>query len=387
MEWVFWILAALLVYLHGGYALILVGLVRLRGSATKRPSADPDNRVEDWPAVTILIGAYNEEAVLAAKLDSLLAQDYRGTMRLLVVSDRSSDGTDDLARRYADRGVELYVAPRRLGKAANFSAIVGDLTSEVVVCTDAAGSFASDVVRLLVRRLDDPRAGMVGGRIFYSNVDATGVSRGEGLYWRFEVLLRTLESRLGGTVIVSGACYAIRRTLFRPVVSAFPDDFMSPLNVIDQGFRVLYEPRARIEESVATTVSGEFRTKTRIISRNAAALWSMRRLLNPFRGPGAVVKLLSHRLLRWLVAPMLLAALTLNILLAGQPFYGVFLIGQVLFYALALLGLVPAFRRRRLIFIPFYFCLVNLAASFGLFRALRGRISGVWEPVEREDGP
>ena len=187
-------------------------------------------------------------------------------------------------------------------------------------------------------------------------------------------------------MIVSGACYAIRRELFRPVASAFPDDFMSPLNVLDQGHQVLYEPRAHIEESVATTVGGEFRTKIRIISRNAAALWSMRRLLNPLRGPGMVIKLLSHRLLRWLVAPMLLAVLGLNLLLAGKLLYGILLTGQLLFYGVALLGAVPTLRRQKVFFVPFYFCLVNLAAVFGLFRALRGRISGVWEPVERDGG-
>ena len=177
-------------------------------------------------------------------------------------------------------------------------------------------------------------------------------------------------------MIISGGCYAIRRELFRPVPPQFPDNFMSPLNVWDQGHGVLYETGAHVEEEVATTLGGEFRTKTRIISRNFAALWSMRHLLAPWRRPALALKLWSHRLLRWLVAPLLAVALVLNALLLPRPFYAVLLGLQGLFYALALLGLVPALRGRKLFFVPLYFCLVNLAAAVGVRRALGGRISG-----------
>jgi len=375
----FWGLLGLLVYLHGGYAVLLALAARL---FPRRRAPPPEGR---RPDVTVLVGAYNEEAVLAAKLDSLLAQDYSGRIDIVVVSDRSTDGTHAVAATYAPRGVRLDVAPERRGKAANFSALMPTLTAPIVVCTDAAGTFAPDVVSLLVAALDDPQVGLVGGRIVYRNVDASGVSRGEGLYWRYEVLLRTLESRTGGTVIVSGACYAVRRELFRPVPRELPDDFMSPLHVWDQGRRVVYEPRARITETVATTVSGEFRTKTRIISRNAAALWRMAHLLGPLPRPGLALKLWSHRLLRWLVAPMLVALLAASAALAAGPLYAAALVLQVAFYVLAACGAVARLRRHRIFFIPFYFCLVNAAAAVGLARALTGRISGTWDPVERAE--
>jgi cellulose synthase/poly-beta-1,6-N-acetylglucosamine synthase-like glycosyltransferase len=316
-------------------------------------------------------------------LDSLLAQDYAGVLGVVVVSDMSTDRTHEIARSYQERGVRLWQAPRRQGKAANFSAVVPTLKTDLVICTDAGGVFAPDVVSCLARHFDNPRTGLVGARVVYGNVGDSAVSQGEGLYWRYEVLLRTLETRLGGTVIVSGACYAIRRRLFRPVHSGLPDDFMSPLNVWDQGHTVHYEPRATIRETVATTVEGGFRTKVRIVSRNVTALWKMRHLMNPFRRPFLAVKLLSHRFLRWLAGPFLLLVLLLNIALLPGKLYAVLFGIQAGCYLLALLGLLPTLRRLKVISTPFYFVLVNTAAAVGIWHALRGRISGVWDPEER----
>jgi hypothetical protein len=158
---------------------------------------------------------------------------------------------------------------------------------------------------------------------------------------------------------------------------------MSPLNVWDQEMRVLYDSHARIYEQVAETLAGEFRTKIRIVSRNFSALRRMKHLLNPFRRPLLAWKLWSHRLLRWLVAPWLVLFLALNALLLPKPYAVIFMALQLACYLAAALGLVPALRRLRVFWIPMYFCLVNLAAATGVWQAWRGRISGVWEPVER----
>jgi cellulose synthase/poly-beta-1,6-N-acetylglucosamine synthase-like glycosyltransferase len=374
----FWLVLILLVYLHGGYALILAASAALRRS---RPQGVP---MEGSPAVTVLIGAYNEEAVIRRKLDCVLAQDYSGPLHVVVASDRSTDGTHDLVRSYEHRGVRLVIAPERRGKAANFSSVVPELDTDFVILTDAGGIFEPDVVRRLMAHFWDPEVGCVGGRVIYGNLGASGVSRGEGLYWRYEVLLRALESRLGGTVIVSGTCYAIRKLLFRPVPAELPDDFMSPLNVWDQGYRVHYETGARVHEEVAETLAGEFRTKTRIVSRNYSALRRMRHLLSPWRRPILAWKLWSHRLLRWLVAPLLALLLLLNLLLLPRTAALIFLALQLGFYLVAALGLAPGLRRFRVFWIPMYFCLVNLSAAVGVWQAWRGRISGVWDPVERQ---
>ncbi|MFQ5767121.1 MAG: glycosyltransferase [Acidobacteriota bacterium] len=380
MKVIFFASLLLIIYLHGGYALILFVMEKLRG----RDAASPDEDAEG--SIAVVVGAYNEEAVIGKKIESLLAQTWKRPIRIIVVSDCSTDATDRIVESYSGRGVELRRPAKRQGKAANFSEIVPTLKEEIVILTDASGVFARDTVERLMGPLRDPSVGCVGGRIVYGNVDATGISRSEGLYWRYEVLLRTLESRPGGTVIISGGCYAIRRSLFRPVPGELPDDSLSPLNVWDQGFRVAYAPDALVHETMAETVEGEYRTKVRIISRNFVALMRMRHLLNPIRRPVLAWKLYSHRLLRWLVIPLLAVFLGANLALLDGPLYQAVLVAQCTFYAAAVIGSLPAARRWKIFQIPFYFCLVNLAALAGVCRGLSGSVSGTWEPVERNPG-
>ena len=377
----FWASLALLVYVHFGYPLLLVILGRLLPR--------PPRAAEVAPSVDLLIGAYNEEAVIRQKLENSLALDYPpDRLRVTVASDASTDGTDDIVREFEARGVFLKTAPRRRGKAANFREIVPTLTGEIVLFSDAGSLYQPDTLKRLVRHFADPEVGLVGGRIHYVNPDASSVARGEGLYWRYEVFLRTAESLIGSAMVVSGAVYAMRRTLYRAVPDDLPDDFMSPLNVLDQRRRVLYDAGTEIQERMATSARAEWATKVRIIRRNFSALRTMRHLLNPFRDPLVALQLLSHRLLRWFVMP--LAALLLlasAVLAAREPLFSWVLAGQAAFYALALIGYLMdlAGRQFRVFFLPYYFVLVNLAACWGVARAVAapGGSAGVWEPVER----
>ncbi len=380
---VFWASLILLVYVHFGYPLLLLLLGRL---APRLPRAA---EARDLPSVDFLIGAYNEEAVIRQKIENSLALDYpEGRLRITVASDASSDGTDAIVREFAPRGVALRRAPQRRGKAANFREIVPTLTGDIVLFSDAGSLYHPDTLQRLVRHFADPEVGLVGGRIHYVNPGATSVSRGEGLYWRYEVFLRTAESLIGSAMVVSGAVYAMRRDLYRAVPDNLPDDFMSPLNVLDQRRRVLYDAGTRIQEKMATSARAEWATKVRIIRRNFAALRTMRHLLNPFRDPLVALQLLSHRLLRWFVMPLAALLLLSSALLADEnPFFAWILAAQAVFYALALTGYLMdlAGRQFRLFFLPYYFVLVNLAASWGVARALAGAggTAGVWEPVER----
>jgi cellulose synthase/poly-beta-1,6-N-acetylglucosamine synthase-like glycosyltransferase len=375
----FWAAFSFLAYLHFGYPLFLLILGRLRPR--------PVRREEITPSVELVIGAYNEESVLRQKLENCLALDYpSGRLRVTIASDASTDGTHAVAAEYADRGVRLVVAPHRRGKAANFREVVPELTGDVLLFSDAGSLYRSDTLRKMMRNFADPEVGLVGGRIRYLNPDATSVSQGEGLYWRYEVFLRRAESAIGSATVVSGAVYAIRRELYRPVPDHLPDDFMSPLNVLDQGRRVIYEGDTEILEKMATSARAEMQTKIRIISRNFAALRTMRHLLNPLRRPLLAVQILSHRLLRWFVLPAALLQLAACALRWDRPFYGVLLAGQVLFFILAGGGFLldRAGRRSRLFTLPYYFVVVNLAAALGVARGLAGRsVPGVWEPVER----
>ena len=376
----FWVALGLLCYVHFGYPLVLVTLKRLRPRKVRRADVTP--------AVDLLIGAYNEEGVIREKLENCLALDYpRERLRILVASDASTDRTDAIVREYADRGVQLIVSPRRRGKAANFREIVPGLKGEIVVFSDAGSLYRADTLNKMMRNFADPEVGCVGGRLRYRNPDATSVSQGEGLYWSYEVFLRKSESAIGSSMVLSGAVYAIRRELYRPVPDDLPDDFLCPLQVLDQRKRVIYETETEIWETMATSARGEMLTKVRIISGNFAALRTMKHLLNPFQRPLVALQLFSHRLLRWFVLPLAAVMFISNLLLIPRPFYLSALAGQILFYSLAGVGWLMDLggRRSRLAFLPYYFVLVNLAAAWGAWNGLahRGRGAGIWEPVER----
>jgi cellulose synthase/poly-beta-1,6-N-acetylglucosamine synthase-like glycosyltransferase len=376
---VFWLVLALLAYLHFGYPALIWALARIRPRKV--------HQADYVPALDLIIGAYNEEAVLREKIENCLQLDYPSEkLWVTVASDCSTDGTHSIAREYAHRDVRLVIAPKRRGKAANFREVVPTLQGEILVFSDAGSIYSRDTLRKMVRNFADPEVGLVGGRIRYLNSDATSVSEGEGLYWRYETFLRTAESAIGSAVVVSGAVYAIRRDLYRPVPDHLPDDFMSPLNVLDCGKRVIYEADTEILERMATSVRAEMETKIRIVSGNFAALRSMRHLLNPWRNPLVAIQLLSHRLLRWFVLPLAGIQLVSCLMLLGRPLYNFLFAGQVLFYLLATAGyfLDRAGRRSLLTYVPFYFVLVNLSAALGVWRSLTGHAnSGVWEPVER----
>ena len=376
----FWVSVSLLVYVHFGYPLLLLALKRLRPKEVRRGSVTP--------TVELVIGAFNEENVIREKLENCLALDYPpDRLRITVASDASTDGTHAIVQEYAGQGVRLVVAPRRRGKAANFREIVPELAGDILVFSDAGSLYRQDTLRRMMSNFADPEVGCVGGRLKYLNPEASSVSQGEGLYWRYEVFLRESESAIGSAVVLSGAVYAIRRKLYRPVPDEFPDDFMSPLNVLDQGKRVIYDSHTEILEKMATSARGELITKVRIISRNFGALRFMKHLLNPFRDPLVALQLISHRLLRWFVLP--LAALTLlsSLLLASSPFFFWLLVGQLVFYALAGVGYLSdlAKKRSRITFLPYYFVLVNFAAAWGVWKSLVHPRSGagIWEPVER----
>ncbi len=375
-----WASFALLFYLHFGYPVLLLILGKFRPRPVRQGDATP--------SVDLIIGAYNEGAVLREKIENCLDLDYPADrLTVTVASDASTDGTHAVAAEYADRGVRLVISPRRQGKAANFREVASTLQGEILVFSDAGSLYRRDTLRKMMRNFADPEVGLVGGRIRYVNPDATSVAQGEGLYWRYEVFLRGAESRIGSAMVVSGAVYAIRRELYRPVADHLPDDFMSPLNVLDQGKRVIYDTATEILERMATSTRAEVATKIRIVSRNFAALRSMKHLLNPMRNPLVALQLLSHRLLRWLVLPVAGVQFCASALLLDHPLYSLIFAAQVLFYLLAAAGFLldRAGRRSRITYIPFYFVLVNFAAAAGVWQRLFSgrRAGGVWEPVER----
>lgn len=380
---IFWGSVAVLAYTYAGFPL----LVLLRSFVASRPVASG----EVTPNVSLIIAAHNEAESIGAKLENVLAIDYPAErLEILVASDGSTDRTEQIVRRYAERGVRLLALPR-LGKARTLNAAVAVARGEVLVFSDANSMFEGRALRRLVSPLADGTVGGVAGDQRYhlpARGDTSGC--GERSYWSFDRLLKRAESRAGHVISATGAIYAIRRDLFREVPEGVTDDFVTSTRVIAQGYRLVFCGDAVAWEPVASSQQAEFLRKVRVITRGLRGVLVMRSLLNPFRYGFYSLQLLSHKLLRRLMFVPLVVLLIGSFLLWQQGgFYRAAASVQTVFYALAACGTVVTIRRRRigkLIGVPAYFCMVNLASLIALGRLVTGHSVVVWEP-QRDGEP
>jgi cellulose synthase/poly-beta-1,6-N-acetylglucosamine synthase-like glycosyltransferase len=374
MELAFWCLVAIVVYVYAGYPLILLVLARRGDVPTVRHE-------EPLPSVTLLISAFNEEECIAAKLDNCLSLDYpKDRLQIIVISDASSDATDSIVAGYEDRDICLLRMDQRRGKTLGLNAGVEQAQGDVVVFSDANAMYREDALRELVARFADPEIGAVIGESSYVEPDSDA-GRSESLYWRYETAIKLLESRRGSVVGGDGAIYAVRRLLYRPMSADALSDFVNPLRVVQEGYRCIYEPKALSYEETAGAFSKEYRRKVRIVNRAWRALMSMKELLNPFRFGLFSWQVISHKLLRWLVPIFLVSAFLVNSVLLGQhPLYWFTFVIQLLFYGLAILGALLQGRRElpALLYIAYYFCLVNAASAQGIIEAHLGKSYTTW---------
>jgi GT2 family glycosyltransferase len=378
-EWLFWGCAALTVYAYAGYPALLWIWIRLR----RRGEVDgpAHEAAVSHPPVSLIIPAYNEEAVIAEKIRNSLDLEYPAArLEIVVVSDGSSDATEEVARRAAGDRVKLVFREDRQGKTACLNAVLGELSGDLFVYTDANAFFHPDALQRLVAPFADARVGCVMGMLEYRRSGSLNAALGEGLYWRYENFLKDLESRLGSTIVGNGAIYAMRRRLCRELPLDAEADVANPLLALRAGCRVVFERRARCWERAAESVREEFGRKTRIITNQIATY------LHAPGGPsplpaGAVFQILSHKVVRWLV-PLALAGMLLASAAVHSKLLGAALVAQAVFYALAGIGaLLEASGRRvpRAFFVPYYFCAVNAASVKGMLDFARGRRSVVWE--------
>lgn len=380
LEIVFWTSLAVVAYVYAGYPLALLVLARRR--LPLRPVQDR------LPSVTLIISVFNEERCIAAKLDNCLALDYPADrLEIVVVSDASTDATDAIVDGYAEKGISLLRMERRGGKTLGLNAAVERARGDVVVFSDANAMYRPDAIRALVAPFADAAVGAVIGESSYADADSDA-GRSESLYWRYETAIKRLESRNGSVVGGDGAIYAVRRALYCPMNADALSDFINPLQVVRAGYRCIYEPTASSREETAGDFSKEFRRKVRIVNRAWRALMTMKELLNPLRFGWFAWQLLSHKLLRWLVPLFLTAAFLANALLLGaHSLYNAVFVLQVLFYSLAVSGALMRERESlaRLVYIPYYFCLVNLASAKGIVEAYCGKTYTTWSTA-RADG-
>jgi cellulose synthase/poly-beta-1,6-N-acetylglucosamine synthase-like glycosyltransferase len=366
MAALFWACVTVIAYVYLGYPLLLWLLARWKRSPCP---ASPT----DWPAVSLIVAAYNEERVLAAKLANSLSLDYPpDRLEILVASDGSTDLTDTIVRGFKRQGVRLLRVEGRQGKTAAQNAAVASANGDIVVFSDANALYAPDALRRLVARFADPTVGCVEGRRADFATGASATARHELTYRDWESRLKTWESRVLSCTGATGPIYAVRRSLYVPLDPAMISNFIEPLMIMCRhGKRQVFEPAAVSRETVLTDLRDEFRRKVRIMTRCLNSLRMAPEVLNPLRHGWFTLQVVSHRLLRWLVPLFAAAAFMANVALLPSPFYRMTLLLQLSFLFVAAIGAVlnrlnvgPAFLR-----LPHYFCTANLAAlvAFGNF--------------------
>ncbi len=370
-------------YAYAGYPLLLAALARARG---RRPApANP----EEWPLVSISLPAYNEEAQIRGAIESLLALDYPADRKqILVVSDASTDRTDDIVREYADRGVELLRMPRRGGKTAGENAAAELLTGDIIVNTDASIRIRPDALKPLVAWFSDPEVGVASGRDV--SVARTGEDKnaGEAGYVGYEMKVRALETAVGGIIGASGCFYAIRSHLHRaPLPEHLSRDFASALVAREHGYRAVSVDEAVCFVPRTTSLHREYRRKVRTMSRGMETLRHKGHLLDPLRYGTFAWMLLSHKVARWALPWTVLGGvLGMGLLAVDHAAARVALaLGGVVGLLAAAGWLWPESRPiPRILAMPAFAVAGNLAAVQAFVRSLTPSEDPTWEPTRRE---
>ncbi|HET7121354.1 MAG TPA: glycosyltransferase [Solirubrobacterales bacterium] len=371
----FWLSAGLLVYTHLGYPLVLATLTRLRGREGRRTREVAGSKPVEVPTVSLIVPAYDEEEVIAAKVANALALDYpRERLQIIVASDGSSDATVERARA---AGAGLVLDLPAGGKVAALNAAAEQAAGDVLAFSDANSVWAKDALRRLVAPFADPGVGYVCGRVRFLDPEGNNL---EGAYWRYEMAVREMESGLAGVTAGNGAIYAVRRDAYIPLAATGSHDLSFPFALAKRRLRSLYAPAARAEEKMVPTIEGEFARKRRMM----VGLWDIvvgEGMLRP-RGypPLYAFELASHRLLRYLSPLLHLVAFVANaFLLASGWFYVLTFVAQLALLGAALLAsAVPAapFRVAR------YYVLTTASIALGLWDRWRRGASGRWEKAE-----
>jgi cellulose synthase/poly-beta-1,6-N-acetylglucosamine synthase-like glycosyltransferase len=378
IEVIFWLILFLIFYTYAGYSLFILLLSLFINRPIKKK--------EVYPRVTFLITAYNEEHSIAAKLKNTLHLDYPGEkLEVIVASDGSTDSTDTVVKQFHDQGVILNRVEGRVGKTETQNQTVAKATGDIIIFSDATTSYKEDAIRKIVRNYADPQVGAVSGRYEYINPTGAAVGLGTVLFWKYENLIKRLQTRIQTITGCCGCIYSVRRDLYEPLPRDIISDLVEPLKILEKGFRISFEPEAVAYEETTETSKEEFGMRVRVISRGMNGLWYMRNLFNPFKYGFISFQLFSHKVLRWMIPFMLPLLLMSNFLLVGKLFYNLCFIIQVLFYLGAGAGylLDRSGKKAKLLALPLYYCVVNAASITAFFRTVTGKKSIVWETVRQ----
>ncbi len=337
------------------------------------------------PSVTIVIAAYNEAKVIRENIANKLALDYPAEkLEIMVVSDASDDGTDDIVNEFSGQGVRLIRQAKRSGKTAAVNRAVSCARGEIICFADANSIWDRNALLYLVRNFADEKIGYVTGKMVYTTSSGNMVGDGCSAYMRYENWLRALETEMGSIVGVDGGIDAVRKRLYEPMKPELIPDFILPLKVVEKGYRVVYEPKALLREESLDNSKDEFKMRKRVTLRALHALMHMKRLLNPLAYGLFSYQLFTHKLLRYFIWIFMATAFATNLILLGQgQIYKMFALAQVIFYVFVALGAITenrGIKLNRFIFIPYYFFILNLSCAIAFFKFLKRDNAVIWEP-------
>jgi len=385
----FWLGAIVVAYTYVGYGLLLWCLVTIKRRLVKTPP--PPDKPAELPLVTLVITAFNEEAVVDEKMSNCHALDYPvDKLTICWITDGSNDGTNDKLATYPD--VKVLFQPLRQGKTAAMSRGMAFIDTPFVVFTDANTLLNPEALVEIIHRFDDPKVGCVAGEKRVRQQATGDATAGEGLYWKYESWLKKMDDALHTAVGAAGELFAIRRELFEPMPNdTLLDDFILSMRIAAKGYKIAYCHTAYALEDPSADIKEEEKRKIRIAAGGLQSIWRLRPLLNPFRYGLLNFQYVSHRVLRWSVTPLFLfLLLPLNIALVfltneARVLYLVLLCLQLLFYAAGYLGYRLARRqiKQKYLYIPYYFLFMNVSVIRGFSYLKKRKGSGVWEKAKR----
>lgn len=371
-----WLSLGTLAYVYLGYPLLLalVGLFARRSKAS----------LGYLPKISVLIAAYNEETGIQKKIEQTLTLEYPpDKMEIIVLSDGSTDRTDEIVKSFTDPRVRLFRAPQRMGKTNAQNLGVETAQGEVLIFSDATTVYHPLALQYLTSNYADPKVGAASGRYQYFDPEGKSpISSGMIAFWNYENFIKMMQSRIRTISGCCGCIYSVRRAAYTPLHPDVISDLVQPLWAIQKGYRVVFEDRALAYEETTKSSQEEFSMRVRVVTRGIRGILSVSNLLNPWKYGWVSVQLLSHKVLRWMVPLFLLLLFVSSAVLWNHTWYGIPLALQVGFYGFALLTLlVPLHRLWKPLGMPLYFCTLNAAALRSILEVMRGRKYVVWETV------
>lgn len=383
MEIIFYILIGIIIYTYLGYGAILFTYNKLFSKANS-------SNIEDYqPEVTVVVAAYNEKDYIAKKIKNTLNQNYPSDkLKVLVIADGSTDSKPLIASRF--NNVEVMHRPERMGKTAALNRAMSEVKTPLVFFTDANAMLNEDAIKNMVYRFADKKVGCVAGEKRVLTIEEYGaVGGGEGLYWKYESILKTQDDKFYSAVGAAGELFGVRTHLYNhQPKDTILDDFMISMEIAEKGYTIAYEPNAYALEAPSANMKEELKRKVRISSGGLQSIMRLLPLLNILKYGKLSFSYLSHRVFRWTLAPIaLLMLFPINLILvsSGDSLFIITFILQVLFYSSAAVGYYFAMKNKKvkLLYVSFYFTFMNYSVFPAILRLIKGSATSVWERSER----